>query len=178
MPGRSNGRVTVAARPPNEGCRVLVKPPKHVQDNCMAGGHAEGGRMADATQPNFGTAMIAVLAGGAISAWVSAAFMGLAPETSAEAWAILTSICGAVGVKLVLRAFKFNMPFAFAAGALMAGRVVSLALVQTMPDLGGHAIPAFPTYGLFSSFPSLVLSAWLVQISAGRARRAVYRRPS
>jgi len=56
----------------------------------------------------------------------------------------------------------------------MAGRVVSLALVQTMPDLGGHAIPAFPTYGLFSSSPSLVLSAWLVQISAGRTRIVTY----
>jgi len=54
----------------------------------------------------------------------------------------------------------------------MAGRVATLALLQTMPDLGGHAIPGFPAYGLFSSFPSLVLAAWLVQISAGRARVA------
>jgi hypothetical protein len=140
----------------------------------MAGGHAEGGTMADARQPNFGTALVAVLAGGAISSWISAVFVDIAPTTSVEAWAILTSICGAVGVKVVLRALKFNVAFAFAAGALMAGRVVSLALVQTMPDLGGHAIPAFPTYGLFSSFPSLVLSAWLVQISAGRIRTIVY----
>ena len=130
--------------------------------------------MADARQPSFVTALTAVFVGGAISAWISAAFVGLAPSTSVEAWAILTSICGAVGVKLVLRTLKFNVPFAFAAGALMAGRVVSLALVQTMPDLGGHTIPAFPTYGLFSSFPSLVLSAWLVQVSAGRARAFVY----
>jgi hypothetical protein len=130
--------------------------------------------MADATQPNFGTALTAVLAGGAISSWISAAFIGLAPATSVEAWAILTSIGGAVGVKLVLKALRFNVPFAFAAGALMAGRVVSLALVQTMPDLGGHTIPALPTFGLFSSFPSLVLSAWLVQISGGRARSLIY----
>jgi hypothetical protein len=129
--------------------------------------------MADAKQPNFGAALIAVLAGAAISSWISAAFVGIAPATSVEAWAILTSICGAVGVKLVLRVSKFDVPFAFAAAALMAGRVVSLALVQAMPDLGGHAIPGFPTYGLFSSFPSLVLSVWLVQISAGRAARAV-----
>src|SRR5436305_14345963 len=118
--------------------------------------------MADATQPNFGTALIAVLAGGAISSWISAAFIGLAPATSVEAWAILTSICGAVGVKLVLRALKFGVPFAFAAGALMAGRVVSLALVQTMPDLGGHTIPGVPTYRLFSAFPTLVVVAWTV----------------
>jgi len=140
----------------------------------MAGGHAEGGTMANARQPTFGTALMAVLAGGAASAWISAAFIGLAPETSVEAWAILTSICGGVVVKIVLRVLRYEVPLAFAAAALMAGRLVSLALVQAMPDLGGHTIPAFPTYGLFSSFPSLVLSAWLVQITAGRGRAVIY----
>ena len=126
--------------------------------------------MADARQPTFGTALIAVLAGGAISSWISAAFVNLAPTTSVESWTILTSICGALGVKAVLRVLKYDVPFAFAAGALMAGRLASIALVQAMPDLGGHALPGFSAYGLFSSFPSLVLSAWLVQISAGRTR--------
>jgi hypothetical protein len=140
----------------------------------MAGGHAEGEIMVDARQPSFGTALVAVLAGGAISSWMSAFFVGIAPATSVEAWAILTSIAGAVGVKAVLKVLKYDVPFALAAGALMAGRVASLALVQTMPDLGGHAIPGFPALGLFSSFPSLVLSAWLVQISAGRTRTVVY----
>jgi hypothetical protein len=130
--------------------------------------------MADARQPSFVTALVAVLAGGAISSWMSAAFVGVAPTTSVEAWAILTSICGAVGVKAVLRVLKYDVAFAFAAGALMAGRLASIALVQTMPDLGGHALPGFPAYGLFSSFPSLVLSAFLVQISAGRARNVAY----
>jgi hypothetical protein len=140
----------------------------------MAGGHAEGGTMADARQPTFGISLIAVLAGGAISSWISVAFVDIAPATSVEAWAILTSICGAVGVKLVLRFLKYDVAIAFAAGALMAGRLVSLVLVQAMPDLGGHAMPGFPAYGLFSSFPSLVLSAWLVQISAGRIRALMY----
>jgi hypothetical protein len=159
---------------PTEGCRYGVKRSNHAKNNCMASGHAEGGTMADARQPTFGTALVAVLAGGAISAWVSAAFVGLAPSTSVEAWAILSSLCGAIGVKAVLRVLKYDVAFAFAAGALMAGRVASLALVQTMPDLGGHALPGFPAYGLFSSFPSLVLSAWLVQISAARNRTVVY----
>jgi hypothetical protein len=136
----------------------------------MASGPAEGEIMADARQPSFGTALVAVLAGGAISSWMSAAFVGIAPATSVEAWAILTSIGGAVGVKALLRVLNYEVPFAFAAGALMAGRVASLALVQAMPDLGGHAIPGFSAYGLFSSFPSLILSAWLVQISTGRRR--------
>jgi uncharacterized membrane protein YeaQ/YmgE (transglycosylase-associated protein family) len=140
----------------------------------MAGGHAEGGTMADARQPTFGTALMAVLAGGAISSWISTAFVGLAPATNVESWAILTSLCGAIVVKFVLRVLKFDLAFAFAAGALMAGRVASLALVQAMPDLGGHSIPGFSAYGLFSSFPALVLSAWLVQISAGRRRALIY----
>jgi len=62
--------------------------------------------MVDARQPSFGTALVAVLAGGAISSWMSAAFVGIAPTTSVEAWAILTSIGGAVGVKAVLRVLK------------------------------------------------------------------------
>ena len=77
-------------------------------------------------------------------------------------------------VKIVLRVLRYEVPLAFAAAALMAGRLASLALVQAMPDLGGHTIPAFPTYGLLSSFPSLVLSAWLVQITAGRGRAVIY----
>jgi hypothetical protein len=130
--------------------------------------------MVDARQPSFGTALVAVLAGGAISSWLTALFIGFAPATSTEAWAILTSICGAVGVKLVLRFLKYEVPFAFAAGALLAGRIASLALVQLMPDLGGHPIPAFPAYGLFSTFPSLALSAFIVQISAARTRPVTY----
>jgi hypothetical protein len=130
--------------------------------------------MVDARQPNFGTALVAVLAGGALSSWMIALLVGFAPATSVEAWAILTSLGGAVGVKLVLRILKYDIPFAFAAGALLAGRVASMALVQLMPDLGGHALAAFPSYGLFSSFPSIVLSTFLVQMSAGRTSAATY----
>ena len=121
-------------------------------------------------QPSFGTALVAVLAGGVVSSWIAALFIGFAPTTSTEAWAILTSIFGAVGIKAVMRVLGYDCPLAFAPGALLAGRIVSLALVQTMPDLGGHTIPALPTYGLFSSFPSLVLSAFLVQMSSGRGQ--------
>jgi hypothetical protein len=130
--------------------------------------------MADTSQPSFSVALMAVLAGGAISSWISAAFVGLAPATSVELWAILTSIAGAVFVKIVLRILKYDVPIAFAAGALMAGRLAGLALVQAFPDLGGYAIPGFSAYWLFSTFPTLVLSVWLVQISAGRLHRIVY----
>jgi uncharacterized membrane protein YeaQ/YmgE (transglycosylase-associated protein family) len=134
----------------------------------------EGGIMADTSQPSFAMALAAVLAGGAISSLISETFVGLAPTTNIEVWAILTSVVGAVFVKIVLRSLKYDIPIAFAAGALMAGRLAGLALVQAFPDLHGHAIPGFSAYGIFSSFPTLVLSVWLVQISAGRMRRIVY----
>ena len=130
--------------------------------------------MADTSQPSFATALTAVLAGGAVSAWVSAGLVGLMPTSSVESWTILTSVVGALFVKTVLRVLKFDIPILFAVGALMAGRLAGLALVRAFPDLGGHAIPGFAAYGLLSSFPSLVLSVWLVQISAGRMRRIVY----
>lgn len=125
-------------------------------------------------QPSFGVSLVAVLAGGVVSSWIAALFIGFAPASSPESWAILTSLFGAVGIKAALRVLGYDCPIAFAAGALLAGRIASMALVQAMPDLGGHSISVLPTYGLFSSFPSLVLSAFLVQVSSGRGRAHVY----
>jgi hypothetical protein len=153
--------------------------------------------LVDARQPGFGTALLAVVAGGALSSWIASFIVEANPTANIEALAILTSLCGAVAIKAVLKLLKFEIAFPFAAGALLAGRVASLAVVQLMPDLGGHAIPGFPAYaslavvqlmpdlgghaipgfpayGLFSTFPSLVLSAWLVQICAARRRTVTY----
>lgn len=131
-------------------------------------------QLVDARQPGFGTALLAVVAGGALSSWIASFIVEANPTANIEALAILTSLCGAVAIKAVLKLLKFEIAFPFAAGALLAGRVASLAVVQLMPDLGGHAIPGFPAYGLFSTFPSLVLSAWLVQICAARRRTVTY----
>jgi hypothetical protein len=120
--------------------------------------------MADASQPNFLTALVAVLAGSAVSAWFSAAALGFAPETSEEAWAIVSALVGAVGLKLVLRVLRYSSPFAFAAGALLGAHVAKLALVQAMPDLD-H---------LVASFPGLVLATFIVQTSAAHRRSATY----
>jgi hypothetical protein len=161
--------------PPNEGSSPRRSGPNHAANEYLSGAATPKEEpMADIRQPTFVTALTAVFAGAAVSAWISAAFVGVYPASSIEAWAILTSVLGAVFVKLVLRALKFDIALPFAAGALMAGRLAGLTLVQVMPDLGGHALPAFPTFGLFSTFPSLVLAAWLVQISAGRVRAIVY----
>ena len=128
--------------------------------------------MADARQPGFQTALVAVAAGGLVSAWITGVLASDYPATSSAAWAILTSILGGAGVKLVLRVLGYEIAYTFAAGALLAGRLAGLLLVQAMPDLGGHAWPELPTLGLYSSFPSLLLSAWIVQLTGGRSRPA------
>jgi hypothetical protein len=120
--------------------------------------------MADASQPNFLTALLAVLAGSAVSAWFSAAAVGAAPETSAEAWTILTCLVGALGLKVVLRLLRYSCPFAFAAGALLGGHVATLALKQAMPDLDR----------IVAGFPGLVLATFVVQVSAAHRRSATY----
>jgi uncharacterized membrane protein YeaQ/YmgE (transglycosylase-associated protein family) len=127
--------------------------------------------MRDRTTPSFGTALVAVLVGGAVASWSSSLFLGLAPYASVETWSIVTSVLGAVAVKAVLRALRYEAAFAAAAGALLAGRVASLALLQAMPDLYGGQVPFFAAFGLFSALPSLVLSALVVQLMAARAPR-------
>jgi len=160
---------------PDEGCRGHVKRPNLVSKPRNGGrSRFKEHQLVDARQPGFGTALLAVVAGGALSSWIASFIVEANPTASIEALAILTSLCGAVAIKAVLKLLKFEIAFPFAAGALLAGRVVSLAVVQLMPDLGGHAIPGFPAYGLFSTFPSLVLSAWLVQICAARRRTVTY----
>lgn len=160
---------------PDEGCRGHVKRPNLVSKPRNGGrSRFKEHQLVDARQPGFGTALLAVVAGGALSSWIASFIVEANPTANIEALAILTSLCGAVAIKAVLKLLKFEIAFPFAAGALLAGRVVSLAVVQLMPDLGGHAIPGFPAYGLFSTFPSLVLSAWLVQICAARRRTVTY----
>src|SRR5215475_14662235 len=104
---RRPARTTHASESCEYSDRGMQKCPGPAESRCerVHGGAAtpEGGIMADTSQPSFPIALTAVLAGGAISSWISAAFVGLAPETSVEALAILTSAVGAVFVKIVLR---------------------------------------------------------------------------
>src|SRR2546423_1035518 len=95
---------------PDEGCRLAWARPTLCERRQLAGGHAASRRtpMAD-HQPSFGTALVAVLVGGVVSSWISALFIGFAPATSPEAWAILTSLAGGVGVKAVLRVMHYEV---------------------------------------------------------------------
>ncbi|HEX6490908.1 MAG TPA: hypothetical protein VF002_06000 [Gaiellaceae bacterium] len=130
--------------------------------------------MADVRQPGFPTALAAVAAGALVSSWSTGLLASRYPAMSSAVWAILTSIAGAACLKLVLRALQYEIAFAFAAGALLAGRVAGLLLGQAMPDLGGHALPGLPTLGLYSCVPTLLLSTWLVQLTGGRRRFVRY----
>src|SRR2546430_10764570 len=102
--------------------------------------------MADANQPSFGTALVAVLAGGVVSSWISALFIGFAPATSPEAWAILTSLAGGVGVKAVLRVMHYEVPFAFAAVAFLARPVANPPALSSLATATGSRLTALPPH--------------------------------
>ena len=122
------------------------------------------------TYPSFGTSLLAVLAGAAVTSWF---FTRLAagPYLGREGWTIVACLVGALAVKVVLRSVGYDAPFLAAAGALLAQRVLSLALVDAMATSVGPPLPLLP-FGLFPGLPCLVLSAVIVQLTAGRPSHA------
>ena len=123
------------------------------------------------TQPSFGVALVAVLAGGALSSWTSALFVGFAPYLSISTWSVVTSVFGAAGVKLVLRTLGYEIPWLSAIAALFAGSILSLSLLRLVPYASGPSLPALPAFGAFTGLPALLLSAFVVQLSSVRAHR-------
>jgi hypothetical protein len=129
--------------------------------------------MSERLQPGFGAALIAVLAGGSISSWVSAIFVGFSPYVSADVWWFASVVVGAIVVKLSLRVLGYDAWIGAGAAALLAGRVVGDWLVHFAPGANGPALPILPAFGVFGGIPSLLVAAFLVQLTATRSRQAV-----
>jgi hypothetical protein len=122
--------------------------------------------------PSFGLALVAVLAGGAVSSWISALFFGFAPYLSHTAWMVVTSVFGAYGVKLVLHLLGYEIGLIAAATALAVGSIISLVLVTATPGVAGPGVPFLPAFGMFTGLPSLLLSAFIVQNMARSSTEA------
>jgi hypothetical protein len=122
-------------------------------------------------EPSYGVALVAVLAGGVISSWVSSLFFGFAPYLPRTGWIILTSVIGAYCVKFVLRVLGYEIGLVAAFAALALGAVVSASLATAMPGVTGPGVPLLPAFGLFSGLASLLLSAWIVQNTASSPQR-------
>jgi hypothetical protein len=126
--------------------------------------------------PGFGLALVAVLAGGAISSWIAALFVGFAPFMSNTAWMIVTSVFGAVGVKLVLQLLGHDIGVIAATAALAVGSLVSVVLLTAMPRAAaGPGIPLLPAAGVMTSLPGLLLSAFLIQNLARSRHEPTFR---
>jgi hypothetical protein len=122
------------------------------------------------TYPSFGTALVAVLAGAALTSWFFDR-LTVGPYLGREGWTIVASLGGALAVKFVLRSIGYDAPFLAAAGALLVDRVLGLALLGLLPSASNSAVPFLP-YGLFPGLPCLVLGAVIVQLTAGRPHHA------
>lgn len=126
---------------------------------------------AETDSPSFALALVAVLAGGAVSSWLSAVFVAYTSFLTATAWTVVTSMVGAVGVKLVLRVLGYEIGIVAAVAALVAGSIVRLVLVTALPASSGPAVPLLPNFGMLFGLPSLLLSAWIVQNTAHSSTR-------
>ena len=123
----------------------------------------------NARHPSFGLAVVAVLAAGFATSYAATLFIGFTPYLGRSAWTIATSLLGAVLVRFVLRALGYEISFLAAVLALVAGAVVSIAFIRLLPPTPHALVPHLPTAGLVTGIPSLLLSAWLIQISSSRA---------
>ncbi len=126
-------------------------------------------------RPSFALALVGVLAGGAISSWLSALFVGFVPFLSQTAWTILTSAIGALGVKIILQLLGYEIGIVAAAGALFLGSLVSLVLLTAMPRAAGPGLPLLPAAGLATGLPGLLLSTFLIQNLAGSRHEPTFR---
>jgi hypothetical protein len=126
--------------------------------------------MSERLQPSFGAALVAVLAGGTVSSWFSAVFVGFAPYLSAEAWWPVSVVVGAVVIKLSLRILGYDTWLGSGAASLLAGRLVGDWLMHFAPGASGPALPILPAFGVFGGVPSLLVAAFLVHLTATRSR--------
>jgi hypothetical protein len=124
-----------------------------------------------ARQPRFLIAVASVLLAGVVESYATTLLIGVSPYLSRNVWYLVTSLIGAWAVRLILRAFGFEISYVAAVAALLAGTLVSVAIARVLPAAGPSALfPLLPAFGLLAGIPSLLLSAWVVQISSSGRR--------
>ena len=120
----------------------------------------------DTTGPSFGGAVVAVLAAGVFSSWISALLFGLAPALTHTVWLAATSVIGAFGLRFVLRLLGYEIALVAAFAAVAIGSVIGIASASAMPGVAGPGVPFMPAFGMFSGVIGLLVGAWIVQHTA------------
>jgi hypothetical protein len=119
-------------------------------------------------QPSYGTVLVAVLVAGLVSGVASTLFIGVAALGGLAVYSLLGALIRAFAVQVILKAMGWEVSYVAAVIAMLAGAIVSIVVRIAAPQaLMAPVVPFFSLSGL----PSLLLSAWLIQMSAGRERR-------
>lgn len=122
-------------------------------------------------QPGFGVALAAVAVAAATSSWFFVALAGaFESDMGSQVDYLLSSVVGGFGVKLLLRVLGYDVSYPTAVIALVAGSVVGIVVIHAVPG-AGEALPVLPVLGLASGIPSLLVSAFIIQMSAGRGQQ-------
>jgi hypothetical protein len=116
--------------------------------------------------PSYGLALVAVLLGGVASSYVAVLLVGVTPFLGVWSWYVVASLVGAWPVLLFLRALGYRISYLAAVAALLAGAVLSTLFTRLI--LHGAPLLFTPGLGAITGLPSLLVSAWLVRIFAGK----------
>jgi hypothetical protein len=117
--------------------------------------------------PGFGTAVIAVLIAGVASSYASALLVGVSPIIGWNASLLVTSLVGAAAARYFLGILGYEIAYLLAIMAIAVGTLITLAITRVF--LPTHAVlaPLLSTSGI----PSLLLSAWMLQLNAKKRVR-------
>jgi len=120
--------------------------------------------------PSYGLALVAVLAAGAVASAASVLFIGFIAVGGASVRYLIGALLGGLAVQIILRVLGFRISYGGAFVAMVLGVLAAIALRNVLPFSAG--LPALvPFVSSLAGLPSLLLTAWLVQMSAARPRR-------
>jgi hypothetical protein len=127
----------------------------------------------DVRPPSYVLALVAVLLGGVASSYVALLLIGITPLFGMWGWYVVASLVGAGPVVLVLRALGYRVSYLACVAALLGGALVSTVVTRLI--LHGAPLLFTPGLGGITGLPSLLVSAWLVRMFAGRPHRPAVR---
>jgi hypothetical protein len=87
----------------------------------------------DADHPSYGVALVAVLASGALASAASLLFIGFVALGGMPISLVIGALLGGLIVQVILRLLSFEITYAGAVGAMLAGAVAATMLKTVVP---------------------------------------------
>ena len=122
--------------------------------------------------PSYVLALVAVLLGAVASSYGALLFVNLTSILGLWWWYVVASLLGAWPVLLIIRPLGYRVSYLAAVAALLGGALASTLITRLV--LQGAPLLFTPGLGGITGLPSLLVSAWLVRMFAGKPlRRAI-----